>query len=129
MINDCVRNKSFVLESTTWRTCPTWDWRLVISAYMGMVVKWSWQASNIIPGKTYGIILKCYCEGRKLSYRLEDLYERAEEKANELHMTHELLDEWKRQGDELLYSMIPRTIAENLRRGKESVDTCKVSCL
>jgi guanylate cyclase len=57
---------------------------------------------------------------------LEDLYERAEEKAKELQVTHELLDEWKRRGDELLYSMIPESIAESLRRGKEPVDTCEV---
>ncbi|KAI9562214.1 hypothetical protein GHT06_013179 [Daphnia sinensis] len=62
---------------------------------------------------------------REMTCRLEDLYERAEEKANELHRTHELLDEWKRRGDELLYSMIPQSIAESLRRGKEPVDTCE----
>lgn len=54
------------------------------------------------------------------------MYERAEEKAKELQVTHELLDEWKRRGDELLYSMIPESIAESLRRGKEPVDTCEV---
>jgi hypothetical protein len=58
--------------------------------------------------------------------RLEDLYERAEERAKELHNTHDLLDEWKRRGDELLYSMIPESIAKSLRRGKEPVDTCEV---
>ncbi|XP_045029209.1 soluble guanylate cyclase 89Db isoform X3 [Daphnia magna] len=63
--------------------------------------------------------------GKQHNSRLEDLYERAEEKANELHRTHELLDEWKRRGDELLYSMIPQSIAESLRRGKEPVDTCE----
>ncbi|XP_046441203.1 soluble guanylate cyclase 89Da-like isoform X2 [Daphnia pulex] len=56
---------------------------------------------------------------------LEDLYERAEERAKELHNTHDLLDEWKRRGDELLYSMIPESIAKSLRRGKEPVDTCE----
>ncbi|XP_046441201.1 soluble guanylate cyclase 89Da-like [Daphnia pulex] len=64
--------------------------------------------------------------GQQHSSRLEDLYERAEEKAKELQVTHELLDEWKRRGDELLYSMIPESIAESLRRGKEPVDTCEV---
>ncbi|EFX75362.1 hypothetical protein DAPPUDRAFT_107984 [Daphnia pulex] len=44
-----------------------------------------------------------------------DLYERTEEKAKELQITHELLDEWKRRGNELLYSMIPESIAESLR--------------
>lgn len=62
-----------------------------------------------------------------MSLRLEDLYERAEGKANQLQVTHELLDEWKMRGDELLYSMIPQSIAESLRRGKEPVDTCEVN--
>lgn len=58
---------------------------------------------------------------------MEDLYERAEEKANQLQVTHELLDEWKMQGDELLYSMIPQSIAESLRRGQKPIDTCEVN--
>ena len=57
---------------------------------------------------------------------MEDLYERAEGRAIELKMTHELLDEWKQRGADLLYSMIPQSIAETLRSGKEPVDTCKV---
>ncbi len=64
-----------------------------------------------------------------ISIRLEDLYERAERKARELKMTHELLDEWKQRGDELLYSMIPQSIAESLRSGREPVETCKVGVL
>ncbi|XP_057364674.1 soluble guanylate cyclase 89Da-like [Daphnia carinata] len=63
--------------------------------------------------------------GQQHNSRLEDLYERAEEKANQLQVTHELLDEWKMRGDELLYSMIPQSIAEGLRRGQEPVDTCE----
>ena len=54
------------------------------------------------------------------------MYERAEGRAIELKMTHELLDEWKQRGADLLYSMIPQSIAETLRSGKEPVDTCKV---
>lgn len=57
------------------------------------------------------------------------MYERAEERAKELHTTHDLLDEWKRRGDELLYSMIPESIAKSLRRGKEPIDTCEVKRL
>lgn len=37
----------------------------------------------------------------------------------------ELADSWKRQGDELLYSMIPRPIAERLRNGQNTIDTCQ----
>ena len=58
--------------------------------------------------------------------RLEDLYERAEERAKQLEFTLELHDEWKKRGDELLYSMIPKSVAEQLSNGVDPLDTCKV---
>ena len=62
-----------------------------------------------------------------IATRLEDLYERAEERAKQLKATHDLHDEWKRRGDELLYSMIPKSIAEQLSNGVDPFDTCKAT--
>ena len=60
------------------------------------------------------------------SLRLEDLYEKAEERSQELEKTHQKLEEWKKRGDQLLYSMIPQSVAENLRKGTDPVETCQV---
>jgi hypothetical protein len=35
-------------------------------------------------------------------------------------------DEWQLKSETLLYSMIPRTIAERLKRGEDPVNTCEV---
>lgn len=58
--------------------------------------------------------------------RLEDMYERAEERSQQLQQTYELQDEWKKRGDKLLYSMIPQSVADTLRSGTDPVDTCQV---
>ncbi|XP_046645351.1 soluble guanylate cyclase 89Db-like isoform X2 [Daphnia pulicaria] len=57
--------------------------------------------------------------------RLEDMYERAEERSQQLQQTYELQDEWKKRGDKLLYSMIPQSVADTLRSGTDPVDTCQ----
>lgn len=57
--------------------------------------------------------------------RLELVFEKEEERSDELETSLELADSWKRQGDELLYSMIPRPIAERLRNGLNTLDTCQ----
>lgn len=62
-----------------------------------------------------------------MPFRLEYLYEKAEERSKQLQKTHELLDEWKKKGDLMLYSMIPKSVAEDLRKGVHPVDTCQVS--
>lgn len=54
------------------------------------------------------------------------MFDKAEQRAQELELNYELLDEWKCKGDELLYSMIPRTVADRLRAGCSSVSTCEV---
>jgi len=58
--------------------------------------------------------------------RLELMFERAEQWSSELEKNHELLDCWKRRGDELLYSMIPRSVADRLRTEQNSLNTCQV---
>lgn len=60
-----------------------------------------------------------------LVFRLELAFEKEEERSYELESSLELADSWKRQGDELLYSMIPRPIAERLRSGQNTLDTCQ----
>ena len=59
--------------------------------------------------------------------RIEDLYEKAESRSKELQKTYELRDEWKQRGDQLLYSMIPQSVADKLRSGVDPVETCQVS--
>lgn len=92
---------------------------------MGTVATWSWPVSSIIRGTNLYLkwckVITCWF------HRLEDLYERAEERTKQLQVTHELRDEWKQRGDELLYSMIPQSIAEQLRNGVDPVDTCEVN--
>lgn len=56
---------------------------------------------------------------------MELVFEKEEERSDELETSLELADSWKRQGDELLYSMIPRPIAERLRSGLNTLDTCQ----
>lgn len=55
------------------------------------------------------------------------MFDAAENKADELSKSYQLLDEWKRKGDELLYSMIPQTVADRLRKGESPMSTCEVS--
>ncbi|XP_032778265.1 soluble guanylate cyclase 89Db isoform X3 [Daphnia magna] len=65
--------------------------------------------------------------GLQHNSRLEDLYERAEERSMELEKTHQLLAEWTERGDQLLFSMIPKSVADNLQSGTHPVDTCQVN--
>jgi hypothetical protein len=58
--------------------------------------------------------------------RLELMFERAEQRSTELERSYALLDCWKRRGDELLYSMIPQSVADRLRTEKNSLSTCQV---
>lgn len=51
--------------------------------------------------------------------------EREENRAEELVTSLNLADSWKKQGDELLYSMIPRTVADRLRSGQDPLQTCQ----
>lgn len=59
-------------------------------------------------------------------FRLELMCERAEQRSDELERSLQLLDRWKRRGDDLLYSMIPRSVADRLRKGQSSLSTCEV---
>lgn len=61
-----------------------------------------------------------------ISERLELKFERAEQYSIELEKSYTLQDSWKQRGDELLYSMIPRPIADRLRLGESRLNTCQV---
>lgn len=50
--------------------------------------------------------------------RLELLFEKAESRSLNLEKSHKLLDQWKKRSDQLLYSMIPKSVAHQLRTGK-----------
>lgn len=58
--------------------------------------------------------------------RLEMMFERAEQRSEELETSYALLDRWKNKSDELLYSMIPQTVADRLRSGSNPLSTCEV---
>lgn len=53
------------------------------------------------------------------------MFEKEEQRTDELETSLQLADSWKRQGDELLYSMIPRPVAERLRSGSSTMETCQ----
>ncbi|XP_070156239.1 soluble guanylate cyclase 89Db [Polyergus mexicanus] len=57
--------------------------------------------------------------------RLEMMFERAEQRSTELENSYVLLDRWKNKSDELLYSMIPQTVADRLRAGASPLSTCE----
>ncbi|KAH0554469.1 soluble guanylate cyclase 89Da-like [Cotesia glomerata] len=57
--------------------------------------------------------------------RLEMMFERAEQRSEELETSYALLDRWKNKSDELLYSMIPQTVADRLRSGSNPLSTCE----
>lgn len=57
--------------------------------------------------------------------RLDMMCEREENRTEELETSLSLADSWKKQGDELLFSMIPKTIAERLQTGTDPLETCQ----
>ncbi|KAG4074461.1 hypothetical protein HA402_015750 [Bradysia odoriphaga] len=73
----------------------------------------------------HGLSKEMVMAGWQHNSRLELVFEKEEERSDELESSLELADSWKRQGDELLYSMIPRPIAERLRNGQNTFDTCQ----
>lgn len=55
------------------------------------------------------------------------MFERAEQWSQDLEDNYEQLDKWKRKGDSLLYSMLPRSVADQLQNGQSTMNTCKAS--
>ncbi|KAL7289320.1 hypothetical protein TKK_0017250 [Trichogramma kaykai] len=56
---------------------------------------------------------------------LEMMCEKAEQRSKELEQSYALLDRWKNKSDELLYSMIPMSVADRLRSGVSPLETCE----
>ncbi|CAN7994120.1 unnamed protein product, partial [Ixodes hexagonus] len=56
---------------------------------------------------------------------LEVSYTEQERKSRDLEENLGRLDEWRKRGDDLLYSMIPKSVADSLRQGADPVDTCQ----
>ncbi|KAI4457336.1 guanylate cyclase soluble subunit beta-2 [Holotrichia oblita] len=73
----------------------------------------------------HGLSKEMVLAGWQHNSKLEFMFDKAEQRAQELESNYELLDEWKCKGDDLLYSMIPRTVADRLRTGCSSVSTCE----
>ncbi|XP_049785807.1 soluble guanylate cyclase 89Db-like [Schistocerca cancellata] len=57
--------------------------------------------------------------------KLELMFERAEQRSMELEKSYAELDSWKQRGDDLLYSMIPKPVADRLRSGGDPISTCQ----
>ncbi|XP_030374686.1 soluble guanylate cyclase 89Db [Scaptodrosophila lebanonensis] len=69
----------------------------------------------------HGLSRELVMAGWQHCSKLEIMFEKEEQRSDELEKSLGLADSWKRQGDELLYSMIPRPIAERMRKGQEHV--------
>ncbi|XP_050730089.1 soluble guanylate cyclase 89Db-like [Eriocheir sinensis] len=57
--------------------------------------------------------------------RLQNMYTKAEQDAARLEEAHRMHEEAKARGDDLLYSMLPRELADKLRQGTDASDTCQ----
>uniref|UniRef100_A0A1Y1KXX4 guanylate cyclase n=1 Tax=Photinus pyralis TaxID=7054 RepID=A0A1Y1KXX4_PHOPY len=56
--------------------------------------------------------------------KLEMLFDEAEGKSQDLENNYDLLDSWKKRSDELLYSMIPKSVADRMR-GEDCIEMCE----
>ncbi|KAK8757352.1 hypothetical protein V5799_005015, partial [Amblyomma americanum] len=61
-----------------------------------------------------------HSHGASCMWRLQQ-----ERKSRTLEENLVRLDAWRQRSDELLYSMIPKSVADRLRRGAHPVDTCE----
>ena len=75
----------------------------------------------------HGLSREMVMEGWHQCARLELLCERAEQHSSQLQDSLRLLDQWRARSDHLLYSMIPRSVADRLLAGHSAMDTCQVS--
>ncbi|CAG9579622.1 unnamed protein product [Danaus chrysippus] len=78
----------------------------------------------------HGLSKEMLLQGWQHLSRLELLFEKAESRSLTLEKSCRLLDQWKKRGDQLLYSMIPKAIADHLRAGKSPMAACqKFDCV
>lgn len=64
--------------------------------------------------------------GNQQSAELKLALEQEQIKSKKLEDSMRKLDEEMRRTDELLYQMIPRSVADRLRHGEAAVDTCQL---
>lgn len=74
----------------------------------------------------HGLSKEMLLNGWQHLSRLELLFEKAETRSLSLEKSCRLRDQWKKRGDQLLYSMIPKAIAFHLREGKDPFEACLV---
>ncbi|KAK9885018.1 hypothetical protein WA026_009245 [Henosepilachna vigintioctopunctata] len=73
----------------------------------------------------HGLSREMVLAGWQHNSKLEIMFDKAEQRSDELEKNYELLGQWKQRGDELLYSMIPKSVADRLRSGMSALDTCE----
>ncbi|KAK5650377.1 hypothetical protein RI129_001406 [Pyrocoelia pectoralis] len=73
----------------------------------------------------HGLSREMVLAGWQHNSKLELMFDKAEQRSIELEHSYKLLDTWKRRGDDLLYSMIPKSVADRLRGGRSSLSTCE----
>ncbi|CAG9858831.1 unnamed protein product [Phyllotreta striolata] len=74
----------------------------------------------------HGLSKELVLAGWQHNSKLEVMFDSAEQRSDELDKNYQLLESWKSRGDDLLYSMIPKTVADRLRSTKFSVlTTCE----
>ncbi|XP_076255247.1 soluble guanylate cyclase 89Db-like [Rhynchophorus ferrugineus] len=74
---------------------------------------------------SHGLSREMVLAGWQHNSKLQTMFDKAEQNTEELEQSLELLDQWKKRSDELLYSMIPQAIADRLRSGTSALDTCE----
>jgi guanylate cyclase len=65
--------------------------------------------------------------GTQQSVELKLALDQEQQKSKKLEESMRKLDEEMRRTDELLYQMIPKQVADRLRRGENPIDTCEVN--
>ncbi|XP_017776660.1 PREDICTED: soluble guanylate cyclase 89Db-like [Nicrophorus vespilloides] len=73
----------------------------------------------------HGMSREMVLAGWQHNSKLELLFDRAEQKTTELENNYDLQETWKKRGDDLLYSMIPKSVADRLRNGHSPLSTCE----
>lgn len=73
----------------------------------------------------HGFSREMVFSGFSHSSRLDMMCEKEENRSEELETSLALADQWKKKGDDLLYSMIPKTVAEKIRSGHDPMTTCQ----
>ncbi|RVE54568.1 hypothetical protein evm_000689 [Chilo suppressalis] len=73
----------------------------------------------------HGLSKEMLLQGWQHLSKLELLFEKAETRSISLEKSCRLRDQWKKRGDQLLYSMIPKQIADHLRAGKDPMAACQ----